>query len=363
MSGFLDTHIETVSCEDSTVYHRFIDKAQKISFYLNFYWLSCHLDFIMDRPSETRGTANRRSSNSLSRPSGVRGPRTSGNRIQEPPELQNLINDILRRVRNTQHKGLTKRLASFAVFPQNTSFSRVELAKLGYIFNLKRIECSFCGFKTKTVSADIVFYHKKFRPQCDVVRLHMQSVASNNGEDWPMSDDQYAMKKESHFSTRLENESDRIATKVELETSKWRFEFERLNSFAEQKMEHFQILAKSGFYLPEKERVQCYACGFSIIPTAWQTVFELHSVKSTGCPFLNGKASNVPLEQQSEPKLLSSIDDAPSPSRTRGRDSDDEEETNDEPQQRILDGGFFSRLITFRLATEIFGKILQLLST
>ncbi|XP_075251037.1 uncharacterized protein LOC142343193 isoform X3 [Convolutriloba macropyga] len=312
MSGFLDTHIETVSCEDSTVYHRFIDKAQKISFYLNFYWLSCHLDFIMDRPSETRGTANRRSSNSLSRPSGVRGPRTSGNRIQEPPELQNLINDILRRV----------------------------------------------------------------RPQCDVVRLHMQSVASNNGEDWPMSDDQYAMKKESHFSTRLENESDRIATKVELETSKWRFEFERLNSFAEQKMEHFQILAKSGFYLPEKERVQCYACGFSIIPTAWQTVFELHSVKSTGCPFLNGKASNVPLEQQSEPKndvtknnawsgfkLLSSIDDAPSPSRTRGRDSDDEEETNDEPQQRILDGGFFSRLITFRLATEIFGKILQLLST
>ena len=62
-------------------------------------------------------------------------------------------------------------------------------------------------------------------------------------------------------------------------------------------------------------------------------------------------------------KLLSPIDDAPSPSRTRGRDSDDEEETNDEPQQRILDGGFFSRLITFRLATEILGKILQLLST
>ncbi len=94
--------------------------------------------------------------------------------------------------------------------------------------------------------------------------------------------------------------------------------------------------------MPEQGKVQCYACSFSMIITAWQTLFDLHSIKSTGCPFTVGKAYNVTLQQQSSPVRSAQSDNLQNDS----NGSADETTRN---QLRVLDPGFFERLITYKL--------------
>ncbi|XP_063712312.1 baculoviral IAP repeat-containing protein 7-A-like isoform X2 [Symsagittifera roscoffensis] len=261
---------------------------------------------------------------------------------------QLFISSLLAKSRR-QTQGFTKRLASFCQFPQNTSFNSVELAKHGYEFLHEYISCPSCKFRMKPTATDILESHRRIGPTCDVYEAHAKLLAPESLHLHAFSPDQ---------EMRLETEIDTVSNKTSLENSRWKFEYERLKSFADQKTKipSFEILARSGFYLPENEKVECYACGFSIIAASWQTVFELHAFKSTGCPFLNGKAFNIPVEQQSEPNyslseatgdsLQSEGGEHSNNSGDRKAEKSHVEKTKSNP--RILDEKFFQRLITYK---------------
>ncbi len=132
-----------------------------------------------------------------------------------------------------------RRLASFVTFPQNTSFSAVDLAKQGYIYKDSLIECSKCGFTSKPTDSNLSSSHAKSSKFCTIVVL--QQDDSEDGAYSGALVESTSLTRDS-FGDRLNNESDTIAVKVGLGESKFRYEFERIQTFLPYQVENYNIL-------------------------------------------------------------------------------------------------------------------------
>ena len=87
----------------------------------------------------------------------------------------------------------------------------------------------------KPTATDILESHRRIGPTCDVYEAHAKLLAPESLHLHAFSPDQ---------EMRLETEIDTVSNKTSLENSRWKFEYERLKSFADQKTKipSFEIL-------------------------------------------------------------------------------------------------------------------------
>ena len=145
-------------------------------------------------------------------------------------------------------KGLTKRLATFSCYPPNTNSSAVQLTLLGYYcdINSKSLKCSKCHFQKRlNISEDIANLHRETQLSCEVANRHVEKEAEQNKTY--SSFGSYSFSSQSRafladYQKRLREDSNSLATKADLENSKYRYESVRLKSFEKYNIENASLL-------------------------------------------------------------------------------------------------------------------------